>query len=302
MKIDGQSFLVTGGCGFIGSSVVELLLARGAGRVVLLDKVRGDGILTELHTHPKVEIIQGDLLEKEVLTRALKGVAGVFHMAVLPLGASAQDPGLAVDVNIRGTFQVIEEARRAGVEKIVYSSASSVYGDTHDVMDENHPLNPWSMYGITKLCGEFLFRPFRDELPYAIVRYMNVYGPRQQGGLIPAVLRNIRSGTPPVVMGDGSSSYDFIHVRDVADCTVLAMSRDVTAEAFNVGSGTEVTVKDIVTMLLELSNSSLTPTYQPAPPGSMTRRVGNSEKAKRLLGFQPHIMLRQGLEELAANP
>jgi UDP-glucose 4-epimerase len=192
----------------------------------------------------------------------------------------------------------VQEAIRAGVSKFVYSSASSVYGDTLEVMNEQHPFNARSMYGVSKLCGELLLRPFESKLPYAVVRYMNVYGPRQVGGLIPAVLGKIRSGQAPVINGDGSASFDFIHVRDVARCTVLAMAKDVSGEAFNVGSGTEVTVKDIALKLLELCHSTLQPVYQPQAAGAMMRRVGSSEKAKRMLGFQAQTTLHQGLEEL----
>jgi len=298
MKIPGNRFLITGGSGFVGSHVAEELLQRGAERVVIYDKVVRSENLTGLLKNPRVEVAEGDVLDIRALARALKGVDGVFHMAVLPLGSCEKDPKLAFEVNIRGTFTIIEEAMKAGVGKLVYTSASSVYGETRELMDEQHAFDPWTMYGVSKLCGEFLLRPFHVKMPYVIVRYMNVYGPRQGGGLIPAVLSKIRSGQPPVITGDGSASFDFVHVRDVARCTVLAMDSEVTGEAFNVGSGTEVTVKEIVAMLLEVTGSSLVPMYQPDAPGAMTRRVGSHEKAKRLLGFQAAIGLRQGLQEL----
>ncbi|MBI4401201.1 MAG: NAD-dependent epimerase/dehydratase family protein [Nitrospirae bacterium] len=298
MKIANSRFLITGGSGFVGSHLTERLLERGAERVVLYDKAVRRENLAGLQREPRVEVIEGDVLDPHGLARALKGVNGVFHMAVLPLGACEKDPALAFEVNIRGTFTVIAETMKAGAGKIVYSSASSVYGDTPDVMDERHPFDPWTMYGVSKLCGEFLFRPFQTKLPYAIVRYMNVYGPRQGAGLIPAVLTKIQAGQPPVINGDGSASFDFVHVRDVARCTMLAMERDITAEAFNVGSGTEATVKEIVAMLLELTGSSLEPVYNLDAQVPMTRRVGSHEKAKRLLGFEAAISLRQGLEEL----
>ncbi len=298
MKIENNRFSVTGGSGFVGSHVTEELLRRGAKQVVVYDKVVRRENLTGLLQDSRVQVVEGDVLDQHALTHALKGMNGLFHMAVLPLGTCEKDPGLAFEVNIRGTFHVIQEAVRAGIGKMVYTSASSVYGDTREMMDEQHPFDPWTMYGVSKLCAEFLFRPFHVKLPYAIVRYMNVYGPRQAGSLIPAVLSKIRSGQPPVITGDGSASFDFVHVRDVARCTVLAMESEVTKEAFNVGSGTEVTVKEIVMMLLELTGSSLIPIYQPEAPGMMTRRVGSHEKAKRMLGFQATVGLREGLQEL----
>lgn len=298
MKIAGQRFLITGGSGFVGSHVAEGLLEHGAERVVIYDKgIRADN-LTRLAHAPGVEVVQGDVRDSTALGRALKSAHGIFHLAVLPLGACEQDPALAFEVNVRGMFTVIQEAEKAGVRKLVYSSASSVYGDTLEVMDEQHPFNPWTMYGVSKLCGEFLLRPFRAKLSSVVLRYMNLYGPRQEGGLIPAVLAKIKAGQPPVVHGDGSASFDFIHVRDVARCTILAMEHDISGEAFNVGSGTEATVKDIVTWLLELAGSSLAPLYKLDVKVPMTRRVGSSAKAKRLLGFQAAIPLRQGLAEL----
>jgi UDP-glucose 4-epimerase len=303
MKIANNKFLVTGGSGFVGSHLTEELLRQGARQVVVYDKAIKSDNLGGLRKRSQIEVVEGDLLDTALLARALKEVQGVFHMAVLPLGPCDKDPALAFEVNIRGTFMVVQEALKAGVGKLVYSSASSVYGDTLEVMNEQHPFNPWTMYGVSKLCAEFLCRPFHGKLPYVIFRYMNVYGPRQGGGLIPAVLSKVRAGQAPTIMGDGSASFDFVHVRDVARCTMLGMASEITEEAFNVGSGTEATVKEIVTMLLELSGSSLAPAYQLDASVPMTRRVGSSAKAKRLLGFQAEIRLRQGLEELVkGNP
>ena len=298
MKIENGQFLITGGSGFIGAYVAELLLNQKANRVVLYDKVVNTSNVAELCKDPRIAVVEGDLLSGGTLANACEGIQGIFHMAVLPLGPCDKDPQLAFEVNIRGTFAVIQQAIRSGVGKLVYSSASSVYGDTLAVMDEQHVLNARGMYGVSKLCGELLLRPFESKLPFAVVRYMNVYGPRQIGGLIPAVLGKIREGRAPVINGDGSASFDFVHVRDVARCTVMAMASEISGEAFNVGSGTEVTVKDITMMLLALCRSSLQPVYQPQAAGAMMRRVGSSEKAKRLLGFQAQTTLEQGLAEL----
>lgn len=298
MKIENGQFMITGGSGFIGAYVAELLLNQQAARVVLFDKRANENNVTELRRDSRVTLVEGDLLDLDAVREACRGIHGIFHMAVLPLGPCDKDPQLAFDVNVRGTFSLIHEAIHSGVRKLVYSSASSVYGDTPEVMDEQHALNARSMYGISKLCGELLLRPFEAKLPFAVVRYMNVYGPRQVGGLIPTVLGKIRAGQAPVINGDGSASFDFIHVRDVARCTVMAMASDLSGEVFNVGSGTEVTVKDITTKLLELCQSPLKPVYQPQAAGAMMRRVGSSEKAKRQLGFQAQTTLHQGLEEL----
>jgi UDP-glucose 4-epimerase len=302
MNISSKAFLITGGSGFVGSHLVEALLERRAARVVVFDREVSERNLGGLVAEPRVQIVRGDVANARDLSLAFQGINGVFHMAVLPLGACESDPTQAFEVNIRGTFQIIRQAANAGVDKLVYSSASSVYGDTLDVMDEQHPFNPWTMYGVSKLCGEFLLRPFHRKVASVVLRYMNVYGPRQQAGLIPSVLSKIRSGKSPEINGDGSASFDFVHVRDVIRCNLLAMESDIAGESFNVGSGTEATVKEIVTMLLDLSGSALTPTYRRDVPVLMTRRVGSSEKAKRLLGFQATVPLRRGLEELVKEP
>lgn len=298
MNITGHNFLVTGGSGFVGAHLLEGLLGGGAERVVVYDKSIRPETRTGLLSDPRVGLVQGDLLNIEQLHRALAGIHGVFHLAVLPLGECEKDPRRAVEVNINGTFNVLEAAIHAGVRKLVYSSASSVYGDTLEVMDEHHPFDPSTMYGVSKLCGEFLLRPYLKKLPSVVLRYMNVYGPNQAGGLIPAVLSKIRAGEPPTIHGDGSASFDFVHVRDVVQCNVLAMGSDIAGEAFNVGSGTEATVKQVVSWLLELTGSPLTPIYRTDVAVPMTRRVGSSEKAKRLLGFEASVPLRWGLEEL----
>lgn len=298
MKITGLSFVVTGGSGFVGSHLVAALLKGGAERVVIFDKSVGMPAVAGLAKDSRVTTVEGNLLNPKLLPKVLSGVQGVFHLAVLPLGDCEKDPRRAVDININGTFNLIEAAAQAGVGKIVYSSASSVYGDTLEVMDERHPFCPSTMYGVSKLCGEFLLRPFAKKLPFIVLRYMNVYGPGQTGGLIPTVMSKIKAGEAPVVHGDGSASFDFVHVRDVVRCNILAMDSEVSGEAFNVGSGTEATVKQIVGWLLELTKSPLTPVYKTDAPVPMTRRVGSSEKAKRLLGYEASISLRQGLEEL----
>jgi UDP-glucose 4-epimerase len=302
MPIKERAFLVTGGSGFIGSHVVDELVAEDVGRVVVFDSVIRTRNLERSLASGRVEALEGDLLHRASLARAMKGVDGVFHLAVLPLGPCAEDPRACLDVNVVGSFNVFEAAHRAGVEKIVFSSASSVYGDTHDVMDESHPLEARTMYGATKISAEFFLRAFHQMygLDYVTLRYMNVYGPRQQGGLIMSVLQRIRSGSPPMIEGDGSQSFDFLHVADVASANVRAMESKVTDEAFNVGSGTEATVRDVVDLLLHLTGSELEPVLNSDSPVLMTRRVGSRVKAQRLLGWEPSRDLETGLRDVLA--
>jgi len=208
MEITGNTFLVTGGSGFIGSHVVDRLLAEGAGSVTVFDnRVREDNLADALASG-RVGTIEGNVTNPDEVLAAAEGAAGVFHMAVLPLGPCSEEPRRCLEVNVAGTFNVFDAAREAGASKIVYSSASSVYGDTNETMDESHPLNARTMYGASKLAGEYFLRAFHDlyGLDYVILRYMNVYGPRQEGGLVINVLNRIRAGEPPTIMGDGSQS------------------------------------------------------------------------------------------------
>src|SRR5215210_5816770 len=303
MQISGNSFLVTGGSGFIGSHVVDRLVAEGAGSVRVFDQRVREENLIEALASGHVQTVEGDVTDPAAVLRAAEGVAGVFHMAVLPLGPCSEDPRRCLEVNIDGTFNVLDAAREAGAKKLVYSSASSVYGDTNETMDESHPLGARTMYGASKLAGEYFFRAFHDlyALDYVILRYMNVYGPRQEGGLVINVLRRIQSGEPPTIMGDGSASFDFVHVADVASANVRAMASDVTDEVFNVGGGNEVSVREIVDRLLEATGSELEPEVRSDQVVPMTRRVGSSERAMAALGWKPEFDLERGLGDVVAK-
>ena len=300
MDLAGPRMLVTGGTGFIGSFVVERLLEEGAD-VVVFDATPQPANLGELVR--RVTIVEGDVRDVDAVARAVEGAAGVFHMAVLPLGPTIAEPRLGLEVNVVGTYNVLEAAQKAGVRKVVFSSASSVYGDTDDTMDESHPLGARTMYGASKIAGEYLLRAFadRDGLDYVTLRYMNVYGPRQAGGLVMSVLRRILAGEAPVIAGDGSQSFDFVHVADVADANVRAMASDVSGVELNVGSGTEVSVAEIVRRLIVLTGSDVEPQFDHSQRVLMRRRVGSSERARELLGWSASRDLESGLSDVVAS-
>jgi UDP-glucose 4-epimerase len=295
VQLEGQRFLVTGGGGFIGQHVVSQLLEKGASvRVFELP-----GKAPHLRDKPGIELFEGDLTKPDDVRRAMDGVAGVFHMAVLALNPSTENPRLCLQINVDGSFNVFEAAHQAGVKKVVFSSASSVYGDTLEVMDEQHPLMARTIYGASKIAGEALLRALAStfKLDYVTLRYMNVYGPFMGFGLVDSVLRRIASGQPPAINGDGSQSFDFVYVSDVAGATVRAMEADVSDETFNVGSGEEKTVRDVVFTLLELTRSPLQPEFKDVQV-PMLRRVGSSEKAARLLNWRATIPFKDGMRRV----
>ena len=303
MQIENQRFLVTGGCGFIGSRVVRLLATRGAA-VTVFDRVIRPEVCAGLPAAAadRVTLQAGDITNAAEVQAAASGAAGVFHLAVLDLNSCTDDPRLCVQINMEGTFTVLEAAQRAGLSKVVFSSASSVYGDTDETMDESHALGARTIYGASKITGEYLCRSFHTMygLDYVNLRYMNVYGPHQTIGVVPAVLRRIRAGQAPVIFGQGTQSFDFIYVDDVAAANLRAMESDVTDEAFNVGSGEERSIKQVVETLLRLTGSTLSPDYQPATVGQMQRRVGSSAKAARLLGWRAAVPFDEGLRRVVA--
>lgn len=297
MRIEDSRFLVAGGCGFIGSRLVQRLLDQGASVVVFDRTLRPIGGVVE---GADVRLVEGDLTSRDDLRRAAEGCAGAFHLAVLDIGGCTQDPRGCLEVNVDGTFNVLEAVREAGVRKLVFSSASSVYGDTLETMDESHPLGARTMYGASKIAGEYFLRAFQSMygLEYVTLRYMNVYGPGQQLGVVPAVLRRVKAGEPPLIYGDGSQSFDFVYVDDVAGANVRAMESDVSDEVFNVGSGEERTVKEVVESLLTLTGSPLQPEYRREEHVPMQRRVGSSEKAARLLGWRAAVPFGEGLRRV----
>jgi UDP-glucose 4-epimerase len=299
MEVAGKKFLVTGGSGFVGSHLVDLLVEQGASEVAVFDKAIRAENLAAARERGKVTLLEGDVTDVESVRRAVDGADGVFHMAVLPLGPTIEQPRLGLEVNVVGTFNVFEAAQRAGVSKVVFSSASSVYGDTDDTMDESHPLGARTMYGASKIAGEYLLRSFNDQhgLPYVTLRYMNVYGPRQAGGLVMAVARRILAGQAPTITGDGSQSFDFVHVADVASANVAAMASEVSGEELNVGSGAEASAREIAEKLVAIVGVDVEVEYDPSVRVLMRRRVGSNEKAKQLLGWEAKVGLDEGLRD-----
>jgi UDP-glucose 4-epimerase len=316
MKIKKSSILVIGGAGFIGSFVISELLKTDVGKVIIFDNfARGKkSNIAESLKDPRCEIYPngGDVRELDILNDAMKGVDGVIHLAAMWLLHCKDYPRTAFHVNIEGTFNVLEACVKNGVRRLVYSSSASVYGDASEVpMTESHPFNNRNFYGATKIAGEAMCRAYHDRygLDYVGLRYMNVYGPRQDqhavySGVIPIMLNKIDVGEAPVVNGDGSQAYDFIYVDDVARSNVLALEASATDEFYNVGTGIQTTIRELCDTILDLKKSDLKVTYKPYDTDDARRlvqnRVGCPKLATEQLGFQHKSSLREGLQKLIA--
>jgi UDP-glucose 4-epimerase len=310
MILSGKRLLVIGGAGLIGSHVVDELTRSDAAEIVIYDNfARGrTGNLERALQDKRVTIFPhgGDVLHTDILQRAMEGIDGVFHLAALWLLHCHDYPNSAFEVNIRGTFNVIDAAIKQGVGKVVYSSSASVYGDAVEIpMTEDHPYNNTTFYGATKICGEHMFRALgqRYGLDWVGLRYMNVYGPRQdyRGAYIAVMmtmLDRIDQGLPPVVYGDGSQQYDFVYVGDVARANVLAMQSEATGRNYNVGRGIGTTVRELAELLLELTGSDLQIEYRSAGQTFVKNRVGSTRAAERDLDFRWSVSLEEGMRKL----
>jgi len=310
VDIVGKRLVVIGGAGLIGSHTVDSLLQEDVREIVIYDNFcRGthDNLAHALRD-PRVKIFEigGDICQSDILAAALKGADGVFHFAALWLLQCHEFPRSAFDVNIRGTFNVIEACVQQGVKRLVYSSSASVYGDAvEEPMTEDHPFNNTNFYGATKVAGEQMCRAFhhRYGLNYVGLRYMNVYGPRQDyhGAYIAVIMKildAIDEKKPPVIYGDGSQAYDFVYVGDCARANVLAMTSDVVDRFYNVGTGVRTSIKELVDMILTLTQFRQAPRYEPGGLTFVKNRIGSPERAAADLGFMSRVELREGLQKL----
>ena len=316
MELAGKRVLLIGGAGLIGSHTVDALLREDVREVVIYDNfTRGSRENLSHVDDPRLTVfpLGGDILHRDVLRKAMEGIDGVFHFAALWLLHCRDFPRSAFDVNVGGTFNVLEACVESGVQRLVYSSSASVYGDAEtEPMREDHPYRNETFYGATKIAGEHMCRALYHRykgtpqaFDYVGLRYMNVFGPRQdyQGtyvSVIMKILDRIDQDQAPVVYGDGSQSYDFVYVGDCGRANVCAMKSSATDGFYNVGTGRKTSIKQIAELLLELTGSDLQLHYEPAGPTFVTNRVGCPHAASADLGFNAEVELRDGLERLIA--
>jgi UDP-glucose 4-epimerase len=311
MQIDGARILVTGGCGLVGSTTIDLLLREHhPGRIVILDNLeRGalanvEGALADR----RVELVRGDIRDVGTMHDVTRDMDAVIHMATLRITACAAEPREALGVMCDGSFNVLEAAQAAGVRKVVAASSASIYGlaERFPTPEEHHPYNNRTWYGASKIMLEGLLRSFNDMygLPYVALRYFNVYGPRMDihGKYTEVLIRwmeRIAAGQPPLILGDGSQTMDFVYIEDVARANILALQSDVGDEVFNVGSGTETSLKELAAALSTVMGSDLPPEYGPERKvNPVSRRLADVTKAERLLGFRARVGLEEGLARL----
>jgi len=308
-RITGTRCLVTGGAGFIGSTIVDQLMDAGAGEVIVLDNfVRGTwSNLASAQDRGGVKVIKGDICDAALVDDLTVGTDFVFHQAALRITRCAEAPREAVDVLINGTLNVLESAVRHKVKKVVAASSASVYGNpSYLPMDESHPFNNRTIYGAGKIACEQMLRAYYTMygLPYVAFRYFNAYGPRMDiVGVYTEVLIRwldaIEANQPPLIFGDGTQSMDFVFVGDVARANVLAAQSDVTDEVFNVGTGTQTSLSELCDLLLQLTDSSLRPERREARQvANVQARRAGVEKAAKLLDFRANVSLQEGLREL----
>jgi len=311
MNLNGKKLVLVGGAGLIGSHTADLLIQEDVKEIVIYDNfVRGsEENLQNALQDPRVSIydIGGDILQTDILQSAFEGADGIFHFAALWLLQCHEFPRSAFDVNVRGTFNVMEACVAKGVTRLVASSSASVYGDAvTEPMCEDHPYNNKNFYGATKIAGEALLRAYhhRYGLDYVGLRYMNVYGPRQDyhGAYIAVIMKMldaIDQGDSPTILGDGSEAFDFVAVEDCGLANVCAMKSEETDENYNVGTGVRTPLKELAETIIELTGCEKPINYAPSSVATLVKnRVGDPTKATAEIGFTATINLREGLQKL----
>ena len=314
MEIKNSKILVIGGAGFIGSFVVTELLKHPVKEVVIYDNfARGNKqYLQEQLNDERCSIFPfgGDIREIDILDTAIQGKDYVISLAAMWLLHCKDYPRTAFDVNIAGTFNVLEACVKHNVKKLIWSSSASVYGDALELpMTEEHPFNNKNFYGASKIAGEAMATAFNDRYGLNIIglRYMNVYGPHQDQtaaytGVVPIMLNKIEAKEAPSINGDGSQAYDFVYVEDVARANVQALMSDQDFGMYNVGTEVQTTINELCEMILKLKESDLKVQYNPYSEDdarSMVKnRIGSKVKAEQDLGFKYKYELKEGLEKL----
>jgi UDP-glucose 4-epimerase len=310
-KIKDSVVLVTGGAGFIGSYVIEELIPLQPKKIIIIDNlIRGSHAnMKNFFKNPIVEFHNGDIRDVGLLENCIREADYVFHLAALRINSCAANPREGFEVMLKATFEVASLCVKYKVKKVIYSSSASVYGlaQHFPTPESDNPYNNQTFYGAAKMWGEQLFRSFKFMygLDYVALRYFNAYGPRMDtDGKYTEVMIKwldcIRDSRNPLIYGDGSTTMDFVYVRDIAKSNIAALQAEVTDESFNIGNCEETSLKELLEVLLNVNQSTLTPEYREENSvNPVSRRLANISKAKELLHFVPTISLKQGMKELS---
>jgi len=302
--------LITGGAGLVGSHIADQLIDEGVQKIVILDNfVRGcRQNLAQAIPSGKIEIVEGDILDRDLVARVTDGIDIVFHQAAIRITQCAEEPRLAFDVLAGGTFNVLEAAHKAHVKKVVAASSASVYGMAEDfpITEKHHPYGNRTIYGACKTFNEGLLRSFNEMygMDYLALRYFNVYGPRMDiHGVYTEVMirwmRNIASGKSPIIFGDGKQTMDFIFITDVARANIAAAKSSLADEVFNVASGEETSLLGLAQALLKSMDSNLDVAFQEERKlYPVARRLAETKHAERTLDFKAQVSLEEGLKQL----
>lgn len=312
MNLENRRALITGGAGLVGSHIADQLVEEGVAEIIILDNFtrgRRENLAWAL-AHGPVTLVEGDIRDRHLLAQLMPGVDIIFHQAAIRITQCGDEPRLALEVLVDGTFNVLEAAVQAGVKKVIAASSASVYGmaDEFPTSERHHPYNNRTLYGAAKVFNELLLRSFHEMygLDYVALRYFNVYGPRMDVyGIYTEVLirwiERIAAGKAPLIFGDGTQTMDFVYVSDVAMANILAAKSDVTDEVFNIGSGVETSLNQLAEALIRIMNSDVRPEYGPERKvNPVARRLADVTRAREVLGFQPQISLEEGLRRLIA--
>jgi len=307
-----QKILVTGGAGFIGSHLVDRLLNEGF-EVTVIDNL-DTGHLKNIAHHQdnkKFHFIKGDIRDLDLVKKTMKGIDAVFHEAALAsVTLSVENPLLTNDINVTGTLNLLKASSDLHTKRFIYASSAAIYGDTQPPLKrEDMTLGPTSPYGVSKLAAENYVKIFRKVygLETVSLRYFNVYGPRQRfdiqcayGGAITIFINRLLRNMPPIIYGDGEQTRDFVYVEDVVEASMLALnSKNAVGEAFNIATGTNVSVNEVANTLKEIMNRKALKTIHTEPrPTDIRHGYADISKAKRILGFHPKVSLKEGLVKL----
>jgi UDP-glucose 4-epimerase len=312
LKFRDLRVLITGGAGLIGSHIAERLVRDSVAEVVVLDNfVRGRREnLAAACARGRVTIVDGDIRNTALVRELMQGIDVLFHQAAIRITQCAEEPALAVDVLVNGTFTVLDAAVKARVRKVVAASSASVYGlaDRFPTAEEHHPYNNRTLYGSAKAFNEGLLRAFHDQygMDYVALRYFNVYGPRMDvhGAYTEVLIRwmeRVAANEPLTIFGDGTQTMDFVYVDDVARANILAACAPVTDRTYNIGTGTETSLIEVAELLRAVMGSNSDIEFGPERKvNPVPRRLADTWLAQQEIGFRANVPFDQGLKKLVA--